>query len=53
LQISRVEKVSTIGLETARQRDPDIHTVVKRVNVPHDLVDIYFQPTSYPCWNAA
>jgi predicted O-methyltransferase YrrM len=40
-------KVVTIDLETARRRDPDIHTVLKMVGVPQNLVDIYFEPTSY------
>jgi predicted O-methyltransferase YrrM len=40
-------KVVTIDLETARRRDPDIHTVLEMVGVPQNLVDIYFEPTSY------
>jgi predicted O-methyltransferase YrrM len=40
-------KVVTVDLEAARQRDPDIHTVLKMVGVPQGLVDIYFEPTSY------
>ncbi len=40
-------KVVTIDLESARRRDPDIHTVLQRVSVPQNLVDIYFEPSSY------
>jgi predicted O-methyltransferase YrrM len=40
-------KVVTIDLEQARQRDPDIYTVLKMVGAPQGLVDIYFEPTSY------
>jgi predicted O-methyltransferase YrrM len=40
-------KVVTIDLEAARQRDPDIRTVLRMVGVPQGLVDIYFEPTCY------
>jgi predicted O-methyltransferase YrrM len=40
-------KVVTIDLETARQRNPAIHTVLNMVGVPKSLVEIYFEPTSY------
>ena len=40
-------RVVTIDLETARRRNPDIHTVLQMAAVPQHLVDIYFEPTSY------
>lgn len=40
-------RVVTIDREEARSRNPDIHTALRRVGVPSDRVEIYFEPTSY------
>jgi hypothetical protein len=40
-------RIVTIDQEGARQRDPNITAVLLRAGVPHDVVEVDFEPKSY------